>query len=62
MTFRTFQTARSGTLSLRAFLSKLHRRPRANTSPDALPDRLLRDIGVSRLEIRFASRHKLEIR
>jgi uncharacterized protein YjiS (DUF1127 family) len=62
MTYRTFQMARLGTPSLRAFLSKLQRRPRADTSPDALPDRLLRDIGVSRLEIRFASRHQLEIR
>jgi uncharacterized protein YjiS (DUF1127 family) len=62
MAYRTFHTALFETPSLRAFLSKLQRRARADTSLDALPDQLLRDIGVSRLEIRFASRHKLEIR
>lgn len=62
MTYRTFHTALLETPSLRAFLSKLQRRPRADATLDALPDRLLRDIGVNRLEIRFASRHQLEIR
>jgi uncharacterized protein YjiS (DUF1127 family) len=62
MTYRTFHTTIFETASLRTFLSQLQRRARADTSLDALPDQLLRDIGVNRLEIRFASRHQLEIR
>jgi hypothetical protein len=62
MTYRTLHMALPTWPPLRSLLSRLKRRASDKASPDSLPDSLLRDIGVNRLELRFADRHRLHIR
>ena len=57
MTYRTLNLVLLGHLSLRDFLPALKRRRHGGTNPEVLSDHLLRDIGVSRFDLRFASRH-----